>query len=148
MCASTAIPPSVSPTNQMHTTMTDKTYLTSDYSVLTSSIVEHATTETSKDGYITTNGDTSVTLCTGMTEAGNILVCANTNGGPVLLVEGEEAEFLALISDQDDGESDLSTGYTRLTDLVDWMRSKGHTADWLSERVKIMADLLSAEEIE
>lgn len=28
--------------------MTDKTYLTSDYSVLTSSIVEHASTETSK----------------------------------------------------------------------------------------------------
>jgi hypothetical protein len=113
-------------------------YITNDIAIIVRTIVRHTTTaDMGRDGYYVTSGANRI-LCSAVSTKGELIIYAETNGDPVVLVEGNEADFVRLISDQDDGVDNVESGISRLKRLANHLANDDDAdADWLRDRIEI-----------
>lgn len=107
--------------------MSNLTYITNDLAIKDESIIKHwDTTDFNAEGYQLQNG-TDRTLCEGQTEDGDWILFAETNGGYAALYEGEEEEFIELMTDLNGSQTkeeviSLILNAIQNDDLKDWAK--------------------------
>jgi hypothetical protein len=121
-------------------------YLTNNLAVIVRTIRKHAATcDSDKQGYCINNG-TNRQLCSAIDTGHDYVIYAETNGNPVVLFEGEELDFVRLISDEVGGEYDTTTGLERLRALADELDCEDNAAaDWLRDRITIAEQAVAEE---
>ena len=112
----------------------ETTYIANGIAVYDDTIVDHFVTTDTEYGGIVHDG-TDRTLCTAKAvpdkdnPQGYGVVYAETNSDPVVMCEGNEVEFLKLVSDCENGKPDIENAREELLEVADKLKESEDEQD-------------------